>query len=1176
MRFVERRLMTPRLAATVVRLNLHDAAPVDAHAAAIPMPAGVVAAYGRTLRAALAMRGGVSLAVWIGGAVAELDVFRRIRLVRNSGEVEAYFAYTRNDEVNVEADEALFRRADIYAQVLESQGFDSIEFDILAGASAGGLNGVLYAAAQRAGASVDPMLDVWSDAGDIWRLIHPPGFRAVDSALQADGYFWPRVRTALTNLYASPTRNSEHVANRVSLDLSATITDGGDLNDGDSRQGYGHFHFVGADVGERGVIHDRLDGRRIPGDVVTPQDDDIARLAYAARTTSSFPGAFEPALIASHEVSAPSELDSDHLDVSYAFSAHRPRGASAFHVVDGGVKDNIPIDRAFRSIRQTPLDDFSTRALIYLNPRPDAPASIMQPQAMQQAPRISPLSEAKHLEARHDPLSHLVASTIAAVKKFAFRESGELEIQAVEDFRRDLLSVRGRSFIAAQAMRTSHDDFSQCARRAAIADYVQYRASADIVLLDEVLQHPALWELGTNLRLRRLRTSASERTRQLVEVFIISLYSEDLDPSGSVSMAITEGPQALDDTVGSASAWLRYLEETLFFSSKESHRDYAQDFAEIRDLIDRAASRARSARELLIDAVLQLVRGDDDETSAANIVNMWTTPAPALSDVWEGDLTDAVRLLKELTSALRTPALIELNIDHSIWSKIPLAPDFGAHDLAPLVSGSGIPEPMSDLRFRAISAGEAASSAIAFQRLREYREVTRARAAMRRPVVRSDPTTPSDPIGADSKLAGLTLFGFGGFLSTEWRRNDWWWGRLDAAAGMLRFLADLEPAPDTTSVLTPGDAVHIAQEELLRAATGMHQRSQSLNDVADAFASNSPSLASLRPDYLSAIASRLLRVVSRGITQPDEGLGVGRRLAVWVLRPLAVVAPAALSASKSVLMIGLAFAMLLALDPGGLASHHFDATRLLAWPGAVGGVIASVLVLAAAVSAVAAFRRGHARWRTVAPVAARERARGLRRFWTGVAIAVVAIAAVTIDISAGFLTALEFWALGAIVLVALGSAAHGAKSLPGPSTSRREVAISTFLAVGAIGLADWEARSHGWSLHLTVIVASAGTALAATLLFGWKVGLAPRTRPGETNWRRSLRVVLSFAVWLLLAAFCGGVAVLTVAASGLLPAGPLATLIAVLTTYVAWGTATWWVGEIRTPYEPKDDTLITQ
>ena len=46
--------------------------------------------FGRTLRLALAMRGGVSLASWIGGTVAELDILRRLRLVRRANGLAAY------------------------------------------------------------------------------------------------------------------------------------------------------------------------------------------------------------------------------------------------------------------------------------------------------------------------------------------------------------------------------------------------------------------------------------------------------------------------------------------------------------------------------------------------------------------------------------------------------------------------------------------------------------------------------------------------------------------------------------------------------------------------------------------------------------------------------------------------------------------------------------------------------------------------------------------------------------------------------------------------------------------------------------------------------------------------------------------------------------------------------
>ena len=41
---------------------------------------------GRILRVAVAMRGGVSLAVWIGGAVAELDLLRSIRVWRRTSD----------------------------------------------------------------------------------------------------------------------------------------------------------------------------------------------------------------------------------------------------------------------------------------------------------------------------------------------------------------------------------------------------------------------------------------------------------------------------------------------------------------------------------------------------------------------------------------------------------------------------------------------------------------------------------------------------------------------------------------------------------------------------------------------------------------------------------------------------------------------------------------------------------------------------------------------------------------------------------------------------------------------------------------------------------------------------------------------------------------------------------
>ncbi len=118
---------------------------------------GAVPSFNRTLRIALAMRGGVSLAVWIGGAVAELDLLRRIRLYDDGVETLALVPETPATPITP----SVLARLQAYAEMLDATGYDRVEFDLLAGASAGGLNAVVYAVAQRAGTGLDRLLDTW-------------------------------------------------------------------------------------------------------------------------------------------------------------------------------------------------------------------------------------------------------------------------------------------------------------------------------------------------------------------------------------------------------------------------------------------------------------------------------------------------------------------------------------------------------------------------------------------------------------------------------------------------------------------------------------------------------------------------------------------------------------------------------------------------------------------------------------------------------------------------------------------------------------------------------------------------------------------------------------------------------------------------------------------------------
>ena len=99
------------------------------------------------MRLALVLNGGVSLAVWMGGVTAEIDRMRRA----------AYPALTQGD-----SDSVLER----WEQLLEQFRVRLI-VDVIAGASAGGLNGAALAAAIARAHPLPKLRDVWLSVGSI-------------------------------------------------------------------------------------------------------------------------------------------------------------------------------------------------------------------------------------------------------------------------------------------------------------------------------------------------------------------------------------------------------------------------------------------------------------------------------------------------------------------------------------------------------------------------------------------------------------------------------------------------------------------------------------------------------------------------------------------------------------------------------------------------------------------------------------------------------------------------------------------------------------------------------------------------------------------------------------------------------------------------------------------------
>lgn len=221
---------------------------------------------------------------------------------------------------------------------------------------------------------------------------------------------------------------------------------------------------------------------------------------------------------------------------------------------------------------------------------------------------------------------------------------------------------------------------------------------------------------------------------------------------------------------------------------------------------------------------------------------------------------------------------------------------------------------------------------------------------------------------AADKLAGEVLGHFGGFLDRGWRRNDYIWGRLDAAEILLRAIAATPPAPPAPALAA---LIADARREILveehRAYNAERGRPDAL--VPDPIAHphrNLPLIgrgregfADLPPTRRADLFGYLVRTVPRMLQAPGTMpatatvLGVLRAVGT-VLRVLAgplllLVAPARTRWSRLVgalLLWGL-LATLLALA-GAYAATRVGVAATLAL-GAVGvGAIALAFVLGAA------------------------------------------------------------------------------------------------------------------------------------------------------------------------------------------------------------------------------------
>jgi patatin-related protein len=723
------------------------------------------------LRVALVCFGGVSLAVYMHGVVKELE-----RLVRASRALDAG-----------DPDTNPFPPTDTthhyFAALAAAPTRTTVTVDVIAGTSAGGINGVTLAKSVATGADQDAITGLWLDDADLRHLLRPwvPGpllLRAATS-VAALPLRMTRARYPLSGKYLS-TRlaaalsamdkgvSGSPVPPGAAVDLYVTATDLEGVT-AVVPTGVGGASERVTDYGQVFRFVAGTEGRHDLGPDNTPE------LAFAARATSAFPGAFPPVSLASFRAEAAGvrrDLDPNRLGLT--LTGDDPAAAARTWYADGGLLDNAPFDLAVRAIAAKRADGEVIRRLVYIEPDPGAPLT-------------------------------------AAVPTRRSTEPTPVWLRAVT---RSLLGVRGSHSFRSDLLRLR--DLNH--RIAEVGAVSRVQETSVLALFDD----PRIANAGVRLP-AVMREVARERLGPAYGAYV-RLAAEDAVTSAAEEVATRLGSPPGSDratlVVAVGQAWLRSL---LLWTDPDAEqlaevlapldvpyrlRRLSFILAGINDLyrpapsgaeqvpragLDRLKARAWDAVETCRTALRRAVAGLDERLLDV----LRPQQLGALDDPDEYAQLHAAAFLTLFTAVSAALRRVDLPGDD-------LDPVF------PEVTADWAKETADALstRYLAFAVWDAALYPIAA--LSQLPQLTPIGVAQFSPLTATRLSPPAD----GRKLQGTTIFHFGGFMRRSWRENDYLWGRLDTVESNLRLLSE-------ATGITAGDFLDPALSTVLDAESAL-------------------------------------------------------------------------------------------------------------------------------------------------------------------------------------------------------------------------------------------------------------------------------------------------------------------------------------------------------------------
>jgi patatin-related protein len=696
------------------------------------------------LRLALVCYGGVSLAIWMHGVTKELQKL-----------VVASEAYTADQGENPFPDGASER---VYWDLLKAREHrDRVRtrmvIDIVAGTSAGGINGIVLAKALARGLDQEPVTRVWLEAGDLKQLMRSGLLRRMPGvggkaaawvAASALGGLRPPLRgdlllslvhQALNEMDAAPGAGKP-VSPENPVELHVTMTDF-----------RGYDHAVPADSPPS--ITDRRHRHVLSfhADQGELERDRNYRLAFAARATSSFPGAFAPVAIGDLDRvlrCSPEEIGRFR-DEQWRIYELSGAEAGATELVDGGVLDNAPFKLAIRAIQQKPAATETKRRLVFIQPDPPLPAGGADPDrdagfaetvwgSVTRLPRHEPmlddLLDLRDYNERVDRVTGIVEAATAAAAPPADGESADDQARAEAGF--------------------------------AYTSYVELK-------LHGVVERFA----GIAAGLCRFPRESAHAA------FVRAVMLKWAHAAGLLGTGAPVAPRQVE-FLGTFD--LDYGERRLRYVIRAVSRRYIEGDVSRALLNELKGALYGHIRELTLAA--EGLRVSDVQIAAAEIfdadvvrqhITGFPTPAAGIDAFLEEHdraLADVYRL-----AAARLDAALE-GFGDRVRQTVARVDDWPAQEAAAAIKSAYERFPYWDVLLYPIRK---ASETAELDRVEVMRLSPRETSMLREPGTGRD---------GPAKLAGVKAGHFGAFFSRDARENDYLWGRLDAAEWIITTLLD--------------------------------------------------------------------------------------------------------------------------------------------------------------------------------------------------------------------------------------------------------------------------------------------------------------------------------------------------------------------------------------------------